>query len=182
LVKLDEYAPGERAHAERVAVYAVATGEALGMDDEALRTLRMAAELHDIGKLKVPSAVLMAERPLEPDERALVETHVVDVQAVLPDDAFGADVVDIIEAHHERWEGGGYPGRRSGDAIPLGARIIAAAEALDVMMQGAPWRKPFPEEAAIAAMKGLGGTWFDPQVVETLLRVQPLIQPLQCRD
>lgn len=179
LRRLDDHAAGERAHAERVAVYAVATGEAMGMSDEDLLTLRYAAELHDIGKLKISSDILLAERPLEPDERALVEQHVVNVEEFLPDEAFLKPALPLIEAHHERWTGGGYPTGAMAAAIPLGARIIGAAEAMDVMLQGAPWRKAFPEEAALSAMKGLGGNWFDPVVVEVLLKVQPQIQPLR---
>ncbi|MEZ0326704.1 MAG: HD-GYP domain-containing protein [Fimbriimonas sp.] len=179
LAKLDAHAPGERAHAERVAVYAVATGEAMGLSDEELLVLRYAAQLHDIGKLQIDGELLVADRPLEPLERVLLEKHVHMAEEVLPVEAFLEPSLPLIKSHHERWSGEGYPEGASGTEIPLGARIIGAAEALDVMLAGAPWRKPFPEEAAIAAMKGLGGTWFDPIVVETLLRIQPLIQPLR---
>jgi HD-GYP domain-containing protein (c-di-GMP phosphodiesterase class II) len=116
---------------------------------------------------------------LEPQERVVLERHVEDLHEVLPDEEFLEPSLDLIKNHHERWSGEGYPQGVAGSEIPLGARIIGAAEALDVMLQGAPWRKAFPEEAALAAMKGLGGTWFDPVVVETLLRVQPQVQPLR---
>ncbi len=178
LARLDAHAPGERAHAERVAVYSVATGEAMGLSDDDLLNLRYAAELHDIGKLLIDGDLLVASRPLEPHERVLLEQHVRMADSVLPDEAFLEPSLDLIRSHHERWTGEGYLHGWSGADIPLGARIIGAAEALDVMLAGAPWRKPFPEEAAVAAMKGLGGTWFDPVVVETLLHVQPKIQPL----
>jgi HD-GYP domain-containing protein (c-di-GMP phosphodiesterase class II) len=181
LERLEIHAAGEKPHAERVAVYSVATGEQLDMSEDDLLTLRYAAELHDIGKLKVPSDILLAERPLEPEERATVEQHVVNVQEFLPDEPWVMAALPLIEHHHERWTGGGYPSEASANDIPLSARIIGAAEAFDVMLQGAPWRKPFPEEAAISAMKGLGGNWFDPVVVEVLLKIQPLVQPVSAR-
>jgi HD-GYP domain-containing protein (c-di-GMP phosphodiesterase class II) len=177
LKKLDDHAAGERAHAERVSVYAVATGDALGVRGEDLLVLRYAAELHDIGKLSVDPALLLAERPLEPDERVTVERHVIEADKYLAGHKSLKETLPIIRSHHERWDGGGYPAGLAGIEIPFASRIIAAAETFDVMLAGAPWRAPFPEDAAIAAMQGLSGTWFEPSIVDALLRVQPIIQP-----
>jgi HD-GYP domain-containing protein (c-di-GMP phosphodiesterase class II) len=179
LARLDDHAPGEWAHAERVAVYSVATGKELGLDESELLMLRYAAELHDIGKLEIDPDLLMSGQPLEPHERVIVERHVVLAKGVLPDEEFLAPVISVIRHHHERWAGGGYPDNLRDDEIPIGSRIIGAAETLDVMLEGATWRKPFPEDVARSALQGLSGSWFEPAVVEALLRIQPLVQPLK---
>jgi HD-GYP domain-containing protein (c-di-GMP phosphodiesterase class II) len=176
--RLERHHPGAKGHSARVAVYSVATGEALGLRGDDLLNLRRSAELHDLGLLSVSAEILASARPLEPEERQSVQRHPALAAEYLPDEEWVYPLLPIIGAHHERWAGGGYPEGDEGISIPFGARIIAAAEALDVMLHGAPWRPTFPEEAAVASMRGLSGKWFEPSVVDALLRVQPLIQPV----
>jgi HD-GYP domain-containing protein (c-di-GMP phosphodiesterase class II) len=174
--RLDDHSPGELAHSDRVAVYSVATGSEMGFDPQTLLDIRYAAELHGIGKLGFAPALLK-----DRSERMRLVTHVTIAGAYLPDEPFLAEARVAIRHHHERWDGSGYPDQLSGDEIPAISRILAASEALDVMLNGNFDRERFSVEVARSAMLGLSGSWFDPEVVENLLAVQPLVQPLTVR-
>ncbi len=177
LVRLDLHAPGERAHAERVAVYAVATGHAMGLGEDALLSLRYAATLHDIGKIRVDRNLLLKLGRIEDAEIQELRKHAMlaeeTIQAVPWLDASWP----LIRHHHEWWNGEGYPDGLVGPAIPLGARIIGLAEAFDVLAT-LPGEPEDVETAALAEIKRCTGTQFDPGSVSAFLNVQPLIQPI----
>jgi len=177
-IALDVHEPGERAHADRVSVYAVAMGERLGLTDEELCVLRRAAQLHDIGKMRVPSDLLRRLGALTDDEIARLRRHAEAAQEVLEDHEELAETLPAIRHHHERYDGGGYPDGLIGDEIPQGARILAVAEAYDVLTAGAVWREPVGWTEALARIGTDAGAQFDPQVVEALEAVAPLIQPV----
>ncbi len=177
LSDLDAHSPGESAHAERVAVYAVATGEALGLDDETLVHLGWAARLHDVGKIRVSADLMQKLGTLEDEEFEELRGHAIHAQEVLSELLWLAPAEALIRHHHEWWNGEGYPDGLAGDAIPLGARMIGACEAFDVLVSEVPWRHRLSEERAIQELQRCRGSQFDPAVIDAFLSVQSLIQP-----
>jgi putative two-component system response regulator len=151
----------ERGHAERVAVYAVAAGERLGLSDARLLTLRYAAQLHDVGKLDWTSANPTA---------AEIRRHPADGATRLAKIPFLRRAAGFVGRHHERIDGSGYPsGLRD---VPLEAQLIGAAEALDVLLHGAPWAD------ATGDLSRLQSLPFDQEIVDALTAAQRVIQPL----
>ena len=175
---LDLHGPGERGHAERVAVYSVATGFELGLRDQELLELRFAATLHDVGKVKVDAALVNKLGTLEDDEIEAMKLHSELSLELLEEFDWLKDAMPMIIHHHERWDGNGYPTGLGANLIPLGARIIAVAETFDALTTSAGWNKPRDEQGAIDELLHCSGSQFDPEVVEAFLRVQPLVQPV----
>jgi len=177
VTSLETAHPSLCGHSERVASYAVATACELGMDDLSLRQMRIAAALHDIGMLGLPGWLIQCPE-LTPENRQMLCQHPqLGVQIIQRIERFQA-FASWIACHHERWDGSGYPSRLAGDAIPEGARVIAVAEAYDVMISPCIYRQPVDEEQAILELQSGAGSQFDPRVVEAFLRVQPLLQPV----
>jgi HD-GYP domain-containing protein (c-di-GMP phosphodiesterase class II) len=169
LARLDRHSPSERGHAERVAVYTVAIGDRLGLDDEALLNLRYAALLHDVGKISVDAQLLQKMGQLSEEEIDALRLHALIAASVV--EAF--DWLEPILPDN----GGGYPDGLVGPDIPLGARIINLAETFDVMLAGFVG-DPKSEGAALEEIERCSGSQFDPRVVEAFRKVQPLIQPM----
>jgi HD-GYP domain-containing protein (c-di-GMP phosphodiesterase class II) len=178
LERLDRHSPSERAHAERVAVYAVATGEAMGLDDELLLNLRYAALLHDVGKISVDARLLSKIGLMSEQEMGALRLHALIAASVLESFEWLSPCLPDIRHHHERWDGQGYPDGLTGPDIPLGARIIGVAEVFDVIVTG-QHSDARTEEGAIAEIRRCAGTQFDPRVVDAFLEIQPLVQPLE---
>ena len=179
--ELELHDPGERGHSERVAVYSTAVGDRLGMPFEELLSLRRAAALHDVGKISVNPVTLRKIGELDESEIQELRSH-----ALLAMDYVGSfewlrPAIPMIRHHHEWWDGTGYPDGLAGDAIPLGARIISACEAFDVLVSGSPWRKALADSDAVAELRRCSGTQFDPAVVAAFEEIQPLIQPAKLR-
>lgn len=172
LDRLDAHAPGEAAHGERVAVFAVATADRLGGFD--LTIVRFTAALHDIGKLLLPSEMFALDR----------EWSSVDVQAARAHVAVPEDLSDpmidraAILQHHERLDGHGYPHGLSGESVEPLARVISVCEAFDAMVYDVRYRPAKTESAAIEEIRRGAGTQFCPRAIEAFVSVQPLIQPL----
>lgn len=175
---MEDHSIGEAGHAERVAVFSVAVGERLGMSMEQLIRLRQAAALHDVGKINVDRALLKKIGELSTEELSELRLHALRAKKVIESLTWLAPALPMIVHHHEHWNGTGYPDGLAGEAIPLGARIIAVAEAFDALTNGAGWRNTIPEEEAIEEIKRCSGTQFDPTVVDEFLEIQPLIQPM----
>lgn len=175
---LERHGPGEGAHADRVAVYATATGHALGLGLDDLIELRWAAALHDVGKISVDPALLKKLGKLSESELAQLRSHAELAMRVIEEFDWLKPVVPMVRHHHERFDGTGYPDGLAGDAIPLGARIIAVAETFDVLTQYTPWRDPLSCADARDEVERCADEQFDPTVVEAFLKVQPLIQPI----
>ncbi len=178
LESLDLHVPGEAGHAERVAVYSVATAFELGKEIDYLIQVRRAASLHDIGKLEVDASIMGKMGSLTDEEFAEIKEHVCLAEEMLSHLEWMQDSMKMIRHHHERYDGQGYPEGLARDEIPLGARIICVAEAFDQMVSESGWREPLTEEEAMEELMANAGTQFDPTVVEAFRRVQPLIQPL----
>lgn len=178
LVNLDSHSPGERNHAERVAVYAVATASEMGVEGDDLLTLRYAASLHDMGKVRVDAALLGKLGHLSDREIGMLRLHAELAMSILDEFDFLRPALPLIRHHHERWDGQGYPDGLIGEEIPLGSRLILIAEAFDTLTFPPAWAKQMTEHEAIAEIRSHVGTQFDPKAVDAFFRIQPLIQPV----
>ncbi len=158
-------------HTQRVRDLAVVIGREMGLSEQQLEALRMAAMLHDIGKLAVPDYILSKPDQLSPEEMKKVQTHTLVGAALLESVKFPCPVVPIIRSHHEWYDGRGYPDGLSGEAIPLGARILAVADVYDALLSHRPYRPAMTVQEAMAFMRDRSGTQFDPKVVETCFQV-----------
>ena len=162
---------GTAAHSSRVVELSEAIGGRLGLRPPALRNLLFAAELHDIGKVGVPDSVLLKAGPLVNAEWALVRKHS-DWGATLVNGVPGLErVATIVRHHHERYDGNGYPDHLRADAIPLGARIVAVADAFCAMTHDRPYRAATSTEVAITELRRCAGSQFDPLAVDALAEV-----------
>ena len=178
LKALDLHGPGERGHAERVAVYAVAIGYEMGMRDQDLVDLRFAATLHDVGKVKVDSRRVNKLGRLDDQEIESMKLHAELSLELLEEFDWLKPAIPMVIHHHERWDGQGYPTGLAANLIPVGARIIAVAETFDALTSDAGWNNPVSDQDAIREIRACAKTQFDPEVVEAFVKIQPLIQPV----
>ncbi len=155
-------------HLQRVQVYALEVGRDLGMGNEELEALRAAAILHDIGKLAVPEHIISKPGKLTPEEFDKMKIHPVVGAEILERVQFPYDVSPIVLAHHEKWDGSGYPYGTKGMDIPLGARILSAVDCLDALASDRQYRRALPLNEAMAVVERESGISFDPRVVEVL--------------
>ena len=159
----DHYTAG---HCERLSAYAVALGHALGVPEPLRRALRLGGYLHDLGKIAVPDMVLMKAGPLTEAERMQIRRH----PAVGADLVRGLHTLDavrpIVRHHHERWDGSGYPDNLKGEAIPLGARIMAVVDVFDALHTARPYKPALSTAEALATLRieAESGAW-EPRVV-----------------
>lgn len=156
-------------HAERVAVIAECMAKRLGWEEQQLECLRLGAALHDVGKVCVRPEVLGKKGALDPAELAEVRAHPVEGVWLIAGVRSLQDVVPYVLFHHERWDGEGYPTRRSGDDIPLEGRLLAVADAFDAMISARPYRAPVSFPSAVAELERCAGSQFDPEVVAAFL-------------
>jgi HD-GYP domain-containing protein (c-di-GMP phosphodiesterase class II) len=151
-------------HGARVAALAEPIAAQLGWDRERIKTLRFAAPLHDVGKVKVRPQLLGKPGPLTLEEQAEIRAHPgAGAQLVLPLRRFRVALPYVL-FHHERWDGGGYPAGLKGRRIPIEARIVAIADAFDAMISPRPYRAALTHEHALAEVERGAGTQFDPFV------------------
>ena len=149
----------------------------LGLEPDDVAHVRRAASLHDIGKVAIPDAILHAPRKLTPEEWEYMHQHTVIGARIISAAPEMLPVADIVRSSHERWDGGGYPDRLAGDAIPLGARIVAVCDSFEAMTADRAYRKAMPGADALAELRRCAGTQFDPQVVaafEVVLEAAPV--------
>lgn len=157
------------AHQRRVAIIATTIGEVLGFEGERLDGLRVAATLHDIGKLCIPSEFLTKPSSLDSHEMAFLRQHPQFGHEILADIPFFSPVADIVLQHHERLDGSGYPARLQGDAILPEARIIAVADVLEAICSHRPYRPALPLSYAMSEIESGMGTLFCPQAAGVCL-------------
>jgi response regulator RpfG family c-di-GMP phosphodiesterase len=158
----DAYTGG---HLERVTVYAVATGAALGLDEDALQELVVGGLLHDIGKIGVPDLILGKPGELTEEETRVMRRHPEIGAAILERSPFLRSAAPGVLHHHERWDGHGYPARLAGEEISLAGRILAVADAFDAMVTTRPYRGERARDEARDELVRCSGTQFDPDVV-----------------
>ena len=156
-------------HQRRIAADAVALGERLGLDDAALRDLRYASLFHSLGKIGVPAMILAKSGALTPEERRIVQEHPLLGARILDSIEFLRSVVPIVRHANERWDGSGYPDGLKGDAIPQAARILAIAMGYEAMLADRPYRRALGPDDALAELRALGGTHYDPALVDAFI-------------
>jgi two-component system cell cycle response regulator len=145
---------------------AVASAQRLGLAADDIERVRQAMELRDVGKVAVPDAILGKPGPLRPEEWAFVRRHSVIGERIINGAPDLRRVAPLVRSSHERWDGGGYPDGLAGDAIPLGARVVAVADAFAAMTAERPYRPARSPEEALAELRACAGSQFDPEVVE----------------
>ena len=159
-----------RGHLRRVQVYALELGKELGLNQDELEALHAAALLHDIGKLAVPEHILTKPGKLTAEEFAKMKVHPVVGAEIVEQVQFPYPVAPIVRAHHEKWDGSGYPDGLKGEEIPIGARIITAVDCLDALSSDREYRRGVSMEDALKQIRAESGTSFDPRVVQALER------------
>jgi putative nucleotidyltransferase with HDIG domain len=174
-------------HLQRVRVYAMELAKELNLSEEETEALRAASVLHDIGKLAVPEHIISKPGKLTPEEFEKMKIHPIVGAEILEQVDFPYPVVPIVRAHHEKWNGSGYPSGLAKEAIPIGARILSAVDCLDALASDRQYRKALPLDEAMAKVAADAGAAFDPQVVgilqrryvewEKLARLQPMQTP-----
>ena len=157
-------------HLNRVRTYAVEIAKDLDLNEEEIDALRAAALLHDIGKLAVPDHIINKPGRLTPAEFEKMKIHPIVGAEILEKVAFPYPVAPIVRAHHEKWNGSGYPDGLKGEEIPIGARILATVDCLDALSSDRQYRKALPLDEAMQQVAAEAGASFDPQVVKILLR------------
>ena len=157
-------------HLQRVRVYAMELADELGLSDDEKEALQAASVLHDIGKLAVPEHIISKPGKLTPEEFEKMKIHPIVGAEILEQVHFPYPVVPIVRAHHEKWDGSGYPNGLAGEAIPIGARILTAVDCLDALASDRQYRKALPLDAAMAKVASEAGTSFDPKIVAILER------------
>ncbi len=160
-------------HLQRVQAYAIEVAKELGASDDEMHALRAAALLHDIGKLAVPEYILSKPGRLTPEEFEKIKIHPAVGAEILRRVQFPYPVVPIVEAHHEKWDGSGYPHGLEGEGIPLGARILSAVDCLDALSSDREYRRALPLGEAMDYVVAQSGKSFDPRVVDVLKRRYP---------
>jgi putative nucleotidyltransferase with HDIG domain len=174
-------------HLQRVRIYAMELAREMGLTEDETEALQAASVLHDIGKLAVPEHIISKPGKLTPEEFEKMKIHPTVGAEILEQVDFPYPVVPIVRAHHEKWDGSGYPNGLAGEAIPVGARILSAVDCLDALASDRQYRKALPLDEAMAKVASEAGAAFDPRVVallqrryvewEKLARLQPLQVP-----
>src|SRR5258706_2061396 len=170
-----------RDHLRRVGIYAVALGKELGLSKPELQALRAASMLHDIGTLAVPEHIVSKPGKLTPVEFEKMKIHPLIGAKILERVGFPYPVAPIVHAHHEKWDGTGYPSGLKGEAIPIGARILSAVDCFDAMTTHRRYRRALSPESALAFIIAESGQSFNPRVFETLVRIHPELDALVSR-
>jgi diguanylate cyclase (GGDEF)-like protein len=165
IAALNESHPDLEEHVQDVGNLALQVGEALGLGPVELSDVLHAADLHDIGKVAIPDAILNKPGPLNEDEMAFMRRHTVIGERILANAPMLKNVAKIVRASHERWDGGGYPDGTAGSDIPLGARIIFACDAYSAMTADRVYRR------SLAELRRGAGTQFDPTVIDVLIGI-----------
>jgi putative nucleotidyltransferase with HDIG domain len=157
-------------HLQRVRIYALELAQELRLSTEEMEALEAASVLHDIGKLAVPEHIISKPGKLTPEEFEKMKVHPIVGAEILEQVDFPYPVVPIVHAHHEKWDGSGYPDGLKGEAIPVGARILAAVDCLDALASDRQYRRALPLDEAMARVVAEAGKSFDPRIVEILSR------------
>jgi HD-GYP domain-containing protein (c-di-GMP phosphodiesterase class II) len=152
----------------------VGIARALDLDENAIDTIGLGSELHDIGKIGVPESVLLKPDRLTPEEyRQIMEHTVIGARILAPVLRDAPAALGIVRSHHEKMDGSGLPDGLKGDAIPFEARVVSVADAFDAMTSARPYRPSLQVSRAVAELKNCAGSQFDARVVEAFLDAFP---------
>lgn len=163
--------PYTRGHSDRVSEYSVLIGKYLGLPDNQLDLLRIGGLFHDIGKIGVPDSILLKTERLTDDEYSEIKNHPSIGVHILSNASLFQNLLPVVEHHHERYDGNGYPARLAGEKIPQLARIAAIADTFDAMTSKRSYRDPLPLDVVISEMERCKGTQFDPNITNTFLDI-----------
>ncbi|MBK8190704.1 MAG: diguanylate cyclase [Vampirovibrionales bacterium] len=168
-----------RGHSQAVANYAVAVAHALELPPSEVEKIRLAAFLHDIGKIGIPESILCKQGPLNEAEWAIMKQHpVIGARQILAPVSALRDVIPLVEFHHENWDGSGYPSGLKGEEIPLGARIVSIVDAFHGLTSDRSYRQALPvAEAARILGEGAGAQW-DPELIEVFIKILNVAKPI----
>ena len=161
------------AHNFRVTLYAVRLAETMGVADDQIQSLIKGAFLHDVGKIGIPDAILLKEGRLSEEEYGLMRQHVRHGVDIIGGSEWLRDAMAVVEAHHEQFNGSGYPQGRIGEAIPLLARIFAVVDVFDALTSQRPYKEPLSFEASMTILQQASGTHFDPAVLAAFTTIAP---------
>ena len=160
-----------RGHSDRVSEYSVLIGKKLGLSDKELENLRIGGLFHDIGKIGVPDSIIQKTSSLNDDEYSQIKQHPNIGVHILAHATIFKDILDIVEHHHEKYDGSGYPSKLAGDDIPYLARIAAIADSFDAMTSCRSYRDALPIETVISEFERCKGTQFDPEIDDLFLDI-----------
>lgn len=158
-------------HMKDIAEYSVDIARKLGLSEADVENIRMAALLHDLGKITVPDDILKKPGRLSEEEMEVIRKHPAHGAKMIESIEPMKDAREIIRHHHEYYDGSGYPDGLRGEDIPLGARIIGVADAFDAMTSNRPYRKALPMDKVIKELKDFSGIQFDPDIVKVLILI-----------
>jgi two-component system, cell cycle response regulator len=168
LQALEEREPDLRGHLDHVARLSQVVGRRLGLSGEDLEDVARAAQLHDVGKVAIPDAILQKHEPLDAEEWDFIRSHTIVGARILGAAPALETVAKIVRASHERYDGAGYPDRLAGEAIPLGARIVSACDAYNSMISNRPYGRTLSSEEALEELRRCAGEQFDPIVIDAV--------------
>ena len=160
-----------RGHSDRVSEFAVLIGKKVGLSNEDMKTLQIGGLFHDIGKIGVPDSILQKESKLTDDEYSQIKQHPNIGLHILSHAAIFKNILPIVEHHHEKFDGSGYPGKLAGNDIPYLARITAVADSFDAMTSSRSYRNALSIETVIAEFERCRGTQFDPEIADLFLKI-----------
>lgn len=164
----EEWDAAEREHAATVADLSMRLARQLGCDHDTAMLIGLGGRYHDVGKFAIPAEILYKPGPLDPLDKAVVQSHPVAGSTVVAGVPGLQPLAEIIRSHHERWDGAGYPAGLVQEEIPLGARIIAVADAYSAITAARPYSASLGHEQAVAEIARCAGSQFDPAVVAAL--------------
>ena len=160
-----------RGHSDRVSAYSVLIGEALGLSEDDLKTLKIGGLFHDIGKIGIPDRILLKTDKLDDEEYSEIKNHPAIGAHILSNATIFKDIIPIVKHHHERFDGHGYPGKLKGEEIPYLARIATVADSFDAMTSKRSYRDSLPIDVVKEEIKKNSGTQFDPEIAEVFLKI-----------
>jgi PAS domain S-box-containing protein/putative nucleotidyltransferase with HDIG domain len=164
-------------HSQRVVNQTLELARVLGIPEEEMPAIRRGALLHDIGKMAIPDSILLKPAGLTPDEWVIMRQHPIYAYHFLSGIPYLQSALVIPYAHHERWDGSGYPDGLQGEKIPLAARIFAVVDVWDALTSNRPYRPAWTSRAALAYLEEQSGRLFDPRVVAAFIALNPTIHP-----
>jgi putative nucleotidyltransferase with HDIG domain len=170
---LDMREKNTRLHSQRVRDYTLLLADRYGVSEEERRVIGLGALLHDVGKIAVSDTILLKPAALSEGEWEEMRRHPLEGYRLLQRIDFLRDSAEIVYAHHEHYDGTGYPRRLKGDEIPLGARLFMVADVFDAITSERPYHSPMSYDEAIAALRAQSGSHFDPAAVALFESIQP---------
>lgn len=160
-----------KGHSDRVAEYSLLIGEKLNLPSDEMKTLKIGALFHDIGKIGIPDAILLKTDKLTDDEYSEIKNHPAIGVHILSNASIFADIIPIVKHHHERYDGHGYPSRLAGKEIPYLARIVAVADTFDAMTSKRSYRQALDFDYTMNEIERCKGTQFDPEIADVFLDI-----------